>query len=126
MKTLMIFCGIHSLFFAVFHCLFWKKLNWNTELKQLAPYNRAVMQILNLRLIYIFFIHSLMCLYFSSELLLTPIGNFILVASSLFWIGRTIEQFLFKKLLPFNVPINIFLTALFIIGSVIYLIPLII
>ncbi|RBL89765.1 hypothetical protein DF182_25070 [Chitinophaga flava] len=123
MRTLIVICGIHSLIFALFHCLFWNKLNWKNELKKITPNNQAVMQILNLRVIYIFFFHSFLCIYFSTELLYTRLGNAILIGSSLFWIGRTIEQFFFKQLLPFKHPVNIIVTILFIIGSVIYLIP---
>lgn len=123
MKTLIVICGIHSLIFALFHCLFWNRLNWKSDLKKISPGNQAVMQILNLRIIYIFFFHAFLCIFFSSELLHTTLGNVILIGSSLFWIGRTIEQFFFKKLLPFKNPISIILTILFVIGSVIYLIP---
>ena len=124
MNTLIWFGGIHSLFFAIFHSLFWSKLNWNKQLIKLDDTNNAVMQILNLRIIFVFIFHSFLCLFYTSELLTSNIGKALLVGSSLFWIGRTIEQFWFRKKLPVYHPLSIFLTLLFIIGSVIYLIPL--
>lgn len=124
MKTLLIIGGIHSLFFGVFHCMFWSKLHWKKELKKINPINGAVMQILNLRLIYIFFLHSLLCLFFANELLHTALGNFLLGGSALFWLGRTIEQFIYSRQLPFKNPVNRTLTLMFIAGTIIYAIPL--
>ncbi len=123
-KMLILIGGFHSLFFAVFHCLFWSKLDWKNQLQKISKTNSAVMQILNLRIISLAALHALMCFRYGNELLTTPLGNAILIGSSLFWIGRTIEQFIFYKFLPFNQPINIFVTILFIMGGVIYLIPL--
>jgi hypothetical protein len=123
-KMLILIGGFHSLFFVVFHCLFWSKLDWKNQLPRLSKTNSAVMQILNLRIISIAALHALMCFRYGNELLTTHLGNAILIGSSLFWIGRTIEQFVFYKFLPFKQPINIFVTALFIMGGVIYLIPL--
>lgn len=82
------------------------------------------MQILNLRLIYIFFLHSLLCLFFANELLHTALGNFLLGGSALFWLGRTIEQFIYSRQLPFKNPVNRTLTLMFIAGTIIYAIPL--
>jgi len=116
---------MHSLFFAVFHALFWNKLNWKNQLKKMDPVNNAVMQILNLRIIFIFLFHSLLCFFFSNELITTPLGKAILIGSSLFWVGRAIEQFIYRRLLPILHPVSVFITVLFVIGSIIYLIPLI-
>lgn len=123
-KMLLLIGGFHSLFFAIFHCMFWNKLDWKNQLSRLSKTNSAVMQILNLRIISLAALHALMCFRYENELLTTPLGNAILMGSSLFWIGRMIEQFIFYKSLSFKQPINIFVTALFIMGGVIYLIPL--
>lgn len=125
MKTLLIIGGIHSLLFGLFHCMFWNKLKWKTVLKKIDPGNEAVMQILNLRIIYIFFFHSFLCFFFTEDLLATPLGNCMLIGSSLFWLGRTIEQFIYQKQLPFKDPVNMVVTIMFIIGTAIYTIPFI-
>ncbi len=125
MKTILLVCALHSLFFAFFHMLFWSKLNWKHQLKKLDGTNNAVMQILNLRLIFVFLFHSFICFWFAEELLTTSLGSAILLGSSLFWIGRTIEQFVYRKLLDTTHPVSILITVLFVIGSVLYLIPLI-
>jgi len=124
MKTLLIIGGFHSLFFAVFHCLFGDKLHWKSQLAKLDNTNNAVMQILNLRIIFVFGFHAFLCFYFPNELLTSGLGKAVLLGSSLFWIGRTVEQFWFRKLEPITDPISIFLTVLFVLGSVLYLVPL--
>ncbi len=125
MKTVIIICGIHSLFFAIFHSIFWKKLNWISQLQKLDDMNNAIMQILNIRIVFIFLFHSFICFWFSEELLTTPLGNAILLFSSLSWIGRTIDQIIYIKLFDMKHFGTLFISSLFIIGSIIYLIPLI-
>ncbi|NQX43368.1 hypothetical protein SAMN05421820_1172 [Pedobacter steynii] len=125
MKILIIIGGVHSLLFGLFHCMFWDKLHWKSELKKVDPNNEAVMQILNLRIIYVFFLHAILCFFFIEELLTTSLGNFMLIGSALFWLGRTIEQFVYQKQLPFKDPVNMAVTVMFFIGIAIYTIPLI-
>jgi len=124
MKIFLIIGGVHSLLFGVFHCMFYKLLHWKKELKKITPANQAVMQILNLRLIYIFFLHSFFCIFVIDKLHGAAPVNYMLAASALFWLGRTIEQFVFMKQLPFKHPANRLLTIMFIIGIAIYAIPL--
>jgi len=124
MQILIVAGGIHSLLFALFHCLFWQKLNWKKALACLDATNNAVLQILNLRIIFIFFFHTYLCLFHTVALLTSSIGRVLLVGSAMFWLGRTIEQFIFIKKLPFNNPFSYLLTVLFITGSIVYLIPL--
>lgn len=44
-------CAIHSLGFALFHVAFWKLFDWPRSLQSTTVANRAIIQILNLRLI---------------------------------------------------------------------------
>ena len=118
--------GVHSLFFALFHVLFWSKLNWKTELTKLSDVNNAVTQILNLRLIHVFIILVILCFTLPEELIQTPLGNALLLSASSFWLGRTIEQVVYRRLLPVSSPLSIFLTALFVVGIVGFLVPVII
>ena len=53
----------------------------------------------------------------------TNVGKVFLVGMALFWVGRTIEQFIF---LPYNRPIIHWLTALFALGAVLFALPLLI
>lgn len=117
---IVIFCGVHSLCLAVFHVLFWKLFRWKEQLGKLSLPNRAIMQILNIRLIYIFLFIAAICFAFTEELHTTHLGRAVLIGMSLFWLGRTIEQFIFLRI---NNPYVHTLTVLFILGFVLFLLP---
>jgi hypothetical protein len=51
----------------------------------------------------------------------TALGRALLLFMSLFWAGRTIEQFVFLRV---NKPLVHVLTALFVIGGVLFALPL--
>lgn len=120
-KTMLIYgCGIYSLFFALFHLSFWKIFRWDKELKKLHPVNSAVMQILNLRIIHLLFFVAFLCFFYPQSLYNTELGKVLLVGFSLFWLGRTVEQVIFFK---FDQPAIYIFTGLFIIGTVIFLLP---
>jgi hypothetical protein len=44
--------ALYHLGFAAFHAFFWKLFRWKTSLRTATPLNRAVVQVLNLCLIY--------------------------------------------------------------------------
>ncbi|MEL1263578.1 hypothetical protein [Pseudoxanthomonas putridarboris] len=113
--------GAHSLGFALFHLAFWKLFDWKRDLARNSAANRAIMQILNLRLIYVFLGIGAACFVFTDELLRTPLGNAILAFMALFWVGRTIEQFVFLRV---HHPLVHALTALFVLGALLFAIPL--
>ncbi|WP_460907495.1 hypothetical protein [Spirosoma areae] len=121
MKTLIYLCGIHSVGFAVFHVFFWRLFRWESQLKKLSLTNRAIMQILNIRLIYISLLVAFLCFRFPVELTTTALGKTFLAGMCLFWLGRTIEQFIFLRI---NHPTVHIVTALFIIGTVLFALPL--
>lgn len=124
MDEIMIFlCGVYCIGFAIFHTQFWRIFNWKTDLNTLQPANRSIMQIANLRLIYFFVFAAAICFIFPMELLNTHLGNFFLAGMSLFWLGRTIEQFIFVKI---DHPMVHLLTYLFIIGTLLFAIPILI
>lgn len=79
------------------------------------------MQILNTRLIYVFLLVALLCFCFPVELTTTTLGKTFLAGMSLFWLGRTVEQFIF---LHVNNAMTNVLTALFIIGTILFALPL--
>jgi len=119
--TWVIICGIFSLSFAIIHVLFWKLFRWKEDLQQLSMVNRAVIQILNLRMVYIFLLISFLCFRFPTELIQTELGNAIMVGCSLFWIGRLIEQFIFLRVNHWKVHV---LSASFLLGSILFLLPI--
>ena len=120
--TILLICGIYNLAFAVFHIFFWKIFNWKNDLRKTSVANRAIMQILNIRLIYVFLLFGFIYLFFPQALLETKFGMFILIGVLVFWIGRTIEQFIFLRIKSKMVNI---LTVIFMIGVIIHSIPLI-
>ncbi|KRB02613.1 hypothetical protein [Lysobacter sp. Root690] len=113
--------GLHSLTFAVFHIAFWKLFRWRDTLRSATVADRAIVQILNLRLIYVFLGIAVLCFVYTDELQTTALGRALLLGMSLFWVGRTIEQFVFLRI---NRPMVHVLTALFVLGAVIFAMPL--
>lgn len=120
-RLLIYACGVYSLAFAVFHMLFWRLFLWQSELRKLSLPNRGIMQILNTRLIYVFLLIAVLCFAFPAALTGTPLGRTLMAGFSLFWLGRTVEQFIFLKI---NHPMVHVLTFLFIIGTVLFALPL--
>lgn len=120
-KIIIYLCGLHALSFAVFHAMFWKMFRWKEELPKLSRVNRAIFQILNTRIIYVFLFIGLTCFIFPDELHNNDLGKAFLIAGSLFWLGRLIEQFIFLNINRRSVHILSFIFAL---GIVLFAIPL--
>lgn len=114
-------CGGYNLLFAGFHLLFWQLFGWPQELAKLHPANRAIMQILNLRLIYVFLLFGAVCLRYPTHLLGTPLGRFVLAGMAGFWLGRFLEQLVLLRLQAWQVHL---LTVLFALGVVLHGLPL--
>jgi hypothetical protein len=121
--TLLIIGGIYNLAFAVFHILFWKIFRWKADLRSLTRTNRCIMQILNLRLIYVFIVFAVASLCFPESLLSTGLGKFVLFSISLFWLVRAIEQVIF---FGFRNWVSFALFVVFAIGGILYLVPAIV
>jgi hypothetical protein len=120
MKTLIYIGGMYHVGFAVFHLLFWKLFDWKNDLSSLSFINRNVMQILNLRLIFVFLIFAYISVFHAGDLLTTSMGKVLLFAIALCWFGRAIEQIIFFGL---RNKISISMFALFLIGAAIYIYP---
>ena len=114
-------CGIHSFAFAAFHLAFWKLFDWKLDLQKTSIATRAVTQILNLRLIYLFLGIGVLCFAFTRELHATPLGRALLLFMALFWVGRTIEQFVILRI---NTPLVHVLSGLFVLGALLFALPL--
>ena len=113
--------GVHSFGFAAFHLAFWKLFDWKRELARVGLPTRAIAQILNLRLIYLFLGVGVACFAFTAELHSTPLGRAMLGFMAVFWAGRTLEQFVFLRV---NRAMVHALTALFVTGAVLFALPL--
>lgn len=120
-EALVYLCGVHSLGFAVFHLAFWKLFGWPAALRQTNVATRAVTQIINLRLIYVFLGVAVLCFWLPHDLLTTRLGHALLAGMVLFWLGRLVEQFVFLR---YNQPLVHVLTALFALGAVLFALPL--
>ena len=120
MKLIIYLCGFYSLAFALFHIGFWKMFQWNKDLKKMLFPNRGIMQILNVQIIYYFLFVAFLCMVFPDELLNTKLGNVFLLGCSLFWLIRTVQQFIFLRA---NNYVIHSLTAIFIIGTVLFALP---
>lgn len=117
----LLLCALHSFAFAAFHLAFWRLFGWKSELAKVGLPTRAIVQILNLRLVYVFAGVGTLCLLFPQELRGTPLGRAVLWFMLLFWVGRTIEQFVFLRV---NRPLVHTLTALFVLGAMLFALPL--
>ena len=122
MKTIIYICGAYNLFFAFFHSGFWKMFKWKDDLKNLHPDNKAIMQCLNVHLIYYLLFVAVICIVFPAELANTALGNAFLLGCSIFWLLRTVNQFIFFKSEGFmkSLILVIFLLA----GAVLFALPL--
>jgi hypothetical protein len=121
MKTLIVIGGFYCLAFAIFHLAFWRLFDWKRELPKLNSVNRGVLQVLNLRLTYVFFVVAFLCFFLTDELLNTNLGKYILGAISLFALMRAFEQLIFWKIEK----IGIALFVIFLVGAGIFAVPLI-
>lgn len=95
MKILLCIGAAYHLAFVAFHLSFWKLFYWKYELEFLTTINQNVMQILNLRLIYVFLVVACLSFFCADELLSESLGKVILFAIALFWLMRAVEQIVF-------------------------------
>ena len=114
LDVLIALCAVHSLGFAVFHAGFWKLFDWPRSLQQTGLVNRAVIQILNLRLIWVLLCLAAALWWLPGEIAGTRLGRGLLAAMCLFWLGRTVEQGVFLRV---NHRAVHALTALFVLGA---------
>jgi hypothetical protein len=117
----LLLCALHSLGFAAFHLAFWRLFGWKHELARVGLPTRAIVQILNLRLVYVFLGAGAACLCLPQALRHTPLGRALLGFMALFWAGRLVEQFLFLRI---NHRMVHALSLLFVLGIVLWSAPL--
>ncbi|MDX2469746.1 MAG: hypothetical protein QNL04_04100 [SAR324 cluster bacterium] len=77
------------------HLGFWRLLGWRKQLQALTPINQGVLQVLNLRISYVFVFFAILSYYFATDMLTSYLGQALLAGISLFWWFRAVEQILF-------------------------------
>ena len=112
--------GVYCVVLIVFHVLFWKIFRWDKELRKLNHLNRAIMQVLNISLTFVFAIIAYVSFVHASDLLSTTIGRTFLGAIALLWLFRAIQQIVFFKLEHW---VSWAFLVFFLAGAVIYGIP---
>jgi hypothetical protein len=116
-ETLIVAGGLFSGAFAVFHLFFWKLFRWKTELAKLTALNRAIVQVLNLCLTYVFVVFAYISLAYPSELAASELGRTLLFLIAVFWYLRAIEQIFFFGL---RKPLSVLFLVVFLVGSLLY------
>lgn len=119
--TILLFCAAHSFGFALFHLGFWRLFGWPRTLEGTTRPNRAILQIANLQLVWVFTGVGLLCLLHPAALAGTPLGRAVLAGMSAFWIIRIVAQLLWLRV---NHPLVHALTALFACGALLFAWPL--
>ena len=120
-EILIVAGGVFAAAFAVFHLLFWKLFRWKTDLAKLTSVNRAIVQILNLCLTFLFAVFAYLSFVHTAELLETDLGRSVLFLVAVMWYLRAVEQVVFFGL---RKPISILFFVLFLVGGSLYAIPL--
>ena len=123
MKTVLLLCALHSFGFALFHLGFWRLFGWPRTLQSTTLPNRAIVQIANVQLVWVFTGIGLLCLLYPWELVATPLGRAVLMGMALFWAIRVVGQFVWLRV---RHPMVHVLTALFALGTFLFAAPLLV
>ena len=114
--------GVFHLAIAIFHLFFWHIFHWKEDLASLTHINRAIVQILNLCLTFVFFAAAYLSFFHSAELISTLLGRTILASIALFWVLRLILQVVFFGA---RHRLSILFIVIFLVGAALYLLPLV-
>jgi len=120
-ETLVVAGGVLTAAFAVFHVFFWKLFRWKKDLATLSSLNRAIVQILNLCLTFVFVAFAYISLVHPAELLATGLGRSLLFLIAAFWYLRAVEQVVFFGL---RRPLSMMFFVIFVVGGSLYAVPL--
>ena len=119
--SILLLCAAHSFGFALFHLGFWRLFGWPRTLRETTVANRAILQIANLQLVWVFAGVGTLCLLFPTELTTTPLGRACLIGMAGFWVLRVVGQFIWLRI---NHPMVHVLTGLFVLGAILFALPL--
>lgn len=120
-NTLLFLSGFYCIGFALFHLLFWRIFRWKSDLERIMPINKAIMQVLNLQLTFVFLFFAVAIFLFNDELINTASGKFIIGSMSVFWFFRAVNQILFFDKKNF---ISLIIFFVFIIGGLLFLVSI--
>ncbi|MEQ1512276.1 MAG: hypothetical protein ABL934_06295 [Lysobacteraceae bacterium] len=120
--SILMLCGLHSFGFAAFHVAFWTLFRWPKTLASTTSANRAILQIANIQLIWVFLCVGGLCLLFPDPLIQTALGRAVMLGMSGFWAVRLIQQFVFLRM---NHPLVHALSVLFALGAVLFALPVV-
>ena len=120
--TILMLCGLHSLGFAAFHLAFWALFRWPKTLASTTLANRAILQIANVQLIWVFLCIGGLCLRFPDALIHTALGRALMLGMSGFWVLRLFQQFVFLRVDHSLVHV---LSMLFALGAVLFALPIV-
>ena len=77
-------CGLHSAAFALFHLAFWRLFDWPRSLQATTLPNRAILQIANTQLVWVFAGIALLCFAMPDQLATTLLGRAVLAGMAVF------------------------------------------
>lgn len=114
---LILACGAHSAAFALFHLAFWRLFGWPRTLQATSHANRAILQIANAQLVWVFGAIALLCFAMPGELAGTSLGRAVLAGMAGFWWLRLVLQRVWLRL-PH--PLVHALGGLFLVGALLF------
>ena len=117
---ILLLCAAHSLALALFHLAFWRLFRWPSTLRESTLANRAILQIANVQLIWVFLGVAALCLWYPEQLRGTTLGQAVLAGMSGFWVLRLGQQFVFLRV---NHPLVHALSVVFALGAVLFAWP---
>lgn len=120
MESLIKTGGLYNIALVIFHLLFWQIFDWAQDLRSLSFLNRAIMQVVNLSLVFVFMIFAYLSLIHTAELLSTTLGRALLLSISVFFFLRAMLQIVFFRLLHWG---SVAFLVFFLAGGVLYGIP---
>lgn len=110
-------CGVHSAAFALFHLAFWRLFGWPRSLQATSRVNRAILQIANAQLVWVFGAVALLCFAMPADLRDTGLGRMVLAAMAGFWWLRLALQFVWLRLYH---PLVHALSVSFLLGAMLF------
>jgi hypothetical protein len=122
-EALIIAGGIYTVILIIFHLLFWQIFKWPRTLRSLNLVNKATIQVLNISITFLFLIIAYISFAHTNELLNTQLGRTLLILLSGLWLFRALQQVVFYRLKHLT---SVGLTLYFIIGALLYGLPVII
>lgn len=94
-RILILIGGLINALLVVFHMMFWKLFDWSGQLALLSEENRAIIQVLNIGVIFGLAVFAILSIAFRDDLLETKLGRFITGAIAGFYLLRAVCQLVF-------------------------------